>query len=209
MVAKTARELPRRQHRKVSSVDMVLYFSTYQSLLGFVFERVFIGETSTLVRPFRWTSLLPSVLLAMSITPKTTSDAPHNHRADSRSPYRILPKTPCDGRDRGGVDEPDRQHEPMASHPNTPRLGPQNTYSRRREKSRVSGHNCIPSLTESKKFVAQLMTVVVVEPDCARALRCVENITAFTANIPQNASDCIIWLAWPQGKNRQTWEDQT
>lgn len=126
MVAMIAGQLPRRQHRNGSSVDMELYFTSYQSLLGFVFERVFIGETSTLVRPFRWTSLLPSVLLAMSITPKTTSDAPHNHKAGSRSPYRILPKTPCDGRDGGGVGKPDCQNEPMASHPNTPRLDPQN-----------------------------------------------------------------------------------
>lgn len=39
-------------------------------------------------------------------------------------------------------------------------------------------------LTERTKFVAQLVTVATVEPDCWRALRYIDNISALTNSIP-------------------------
>lgn len=64
---------------------------------------------------------------------------------------------------------------------------------------RVREHGCEPlardpSLTDSRKFVAEFVTVATVEPDCCRALKYVDSMSAFTATIP--ASDAP-WTARP------------
>lgn len=52
---------------------------------------------------------------------------------------------------------------------------------------RVSG-----GLTESKKFAAQFITVATVDPDCCRALRYIDIMSAFTVTMPANET---AWTA--------------